>query len=370
MFGVILISAVTMAHVYVFWRASSVPLFRRPVGRKTLVAAGLALWVLFLLGRVYGQDSQNALAAVLELAGMLWMGTLFLVMVPMLAVDVITGFGLLLPGAAPWMRGAAIAIGAVLSMIALVQGTRPPMVQNYVVQMPGLPFRLDGTVIVGMSDLHLGPLRNGRWLSERVSQVLAERPDIIVLLGDIFEGHVKPPKELAAGLRGLYAPMGVWAVLGNHEYHGRDDGIVPLFREAGIAVLRNEKAMIRPGLVLAGVDDLTSNRRSGTNIDLITRTLASRSPGVTILLSHTPWNADLAAREGAGLMLCGHTHGGQIWPFGYLVKYVYPLLAGRYDVDGMTVIVSRGAGSWGPPMRLWQPGEIIRVTLRAKKKEV
>jgi predicted MPP superfamily phosphohydrolase len=135
-------------------------------------------------------------------------------------------------------------------------------------------------------------------------------------------------------------------------------------------VLRNEKAMIRPGLVLAGVDDLTSNHRSGAKIDLITRTLASRSSGATILLSHTPWNADLAAKEGAGLMLCGHTHGGQLWPFGYLVKRVYPLLAGRYDVDGMTVIVSRGAGSWGPPMRLWQPGEIIRVTLRAKKKEV
>ncbi len=308
MFGVILISAVTLAHVYIFWRASSVPLFRRPVGRKTLVAAGLALWVLFLLSRVHGHDSPNTLASVLDLAGMLWMGTLFLVMVTMLAVDLITGFGLLLPRAASWMRGVALVIGALLSVIALVQGARPPMVQNYDIQLPKLPSRLDGTVVVGLSDLHLGLLRNGRWLSERVTQVQAERPDVIVLLGDIFEGHGRPPKELAAGLRGLYAPMGVWAVLGNHEYHGRDDGVVPLFREAGIVVLRNEKAMIRPGLVLAGVDDLTSNRRSGANIDLITRTLASRSPGVTILLSHTPWNADLAAKEGAGLMLCGHTH--------------------------------------------------------------
>ncbi len=68
-------------------------------------------------------------------------------------------------------------------------------------------------------------------------------------------------------------------------------------------------------------------------------------------------------------MLCGHTHGGQIWPFRYLVKFSYPLLEGRYDVDGMTVIVTRGAGTWGPRMRLWKPGEIIRVTLRAKKKD-
>jgi predicted MPP superfamily phosphohydrolase len=263
------------------------------------------------------------------------------------------------------MRGAAIVIGAVLSVIALVQGTRQPVVQNFEVQLAGLPPKLDGTVIVGLSDLHLGPLRNERWLRASVAQVQAEQPDIIVLLGDIFEGHGRPAKDLVAGLQGLKAPMGVWAVLGNHEFHGQDDGIVPLFREAGITVLRNERAMVRPGLVLAGVDDLTSNHRSGSNIDLITGTLIAQSSGATVLLSHTPWNADRAAKAGAGLMLCDHTHGGQIWPFGYLVKSVYPLLAGRYDVDGMTVIVSRGAGTWGPPMRLWKPGEIIRVTLRA-----
>jgi uncharacterized protein len=370
MFGVILISAVTLMHVYVLWRTNSVPLIRRHMTGKRLVTAGLALWFLFLIGRVYGHDSPGALATFLELAGMTWMAFLFLLAVPMLAVDVITGFGLLMPGAAPRIRGAAIIIGALFSLIAMVQGMRQPVVQNYDVHLPGLPPKLEGTVIVGLSDLHLGSLRSEQWLNERVSRVQAERPDIIVLLGDIFEGHAQPPKELVKGLHGLKAPMGVWAVLGNHEFHGRDNGIIPLFGEAGIAVLRNEKAMIRPGLMLAGVDDLTSNHRSGSNVDFITRALASPSSGATVLLSHTPWSADLAAKAGAGLMLCGHTHGGQIWPFGYLVKRIYPLLAGRYDVDGMTVIVSRGAGSWGPPMRLWQPGEIIRVTLRAKKKEV
>jgi predicted MPP superfamily phosphohydrolase len=64
-------------------------------------------------------------------------------------------------------------------------------------------------------------------------------------------------------------------------------------------------------------------------------------------------------------MLSGHTHGGQVWPFGYLVRHRYPFFEGRYDVDGMTMIVSRGAGTWGPRMRLWKPGEILRITLRA-----
>ena len=367
MFGVILISAVTLMHVYVLWRAGSVPFLRQQVTGKMLIISGMVLWALFLAGRVYGHESPGALATVLELAGMTWMAVLFLIAVPLLAVDVITGFGMLMPGIAPRMRGAAIVLGVVLSVIALIQGTRQPMVRNYEVQLPGLPPKLDGTVIVGLSDLHLGSLRNERWLRKRVFQVQAEKPDIIVLLGDIFEGHGQPSKELVAGLQGLKAPMGVWAVLGNHEFHGRDDGIVPLFREAGITVLRNERVMVRPGLMMAGVDDLTSNHRSGSNSDLISRTLDAPSSGATILLSHTPWSADRSAKAGAGLMLCGHTHGGQIWPFGYIVKRVYPLLSGRYDVDGMTVIVSRGAGSWGPPMRLWHPGEIIRVTLRPKK---
>lgn len=368
MFGVILISAVTMLHVYIIGRASSVPFLRRHVPVKVIVAAGVSLWVMFLIGRVYGHDSRGALAAVLELSGMVWMATLFLTFVPMLVVDAITGFGMVLPRAAPRMRGAALVVGVLLSVIALVQGLRQPVVQSYEVQLQGLPPEFEGAVIAGLSDLHLGSLRNERWLSKCVPRVQAERPDIIVLLGDIFEGHGRQRKE-PAGLQGLKAPMGVWAVLGNHEFHGRA-GIVPVFRDAGITVLRNESAMIRPGLVLAGVEDLTSHHRSGSKTDLITRTLAARPSGATVLLSHTPWNAEIAAKAGAGLMLCGHTHGGQIWPFGYLVKSIYPLVAGGYNVDGMTVIVSRGAGSWGPPMRLWQPGKIIRVTLRAKKKDV
>lgn len=356
-------------HVYVLWRAGSVPFLRRQVTGNQLAIGGIILWCMFLLGRVYGHDNPGAFATVLELASMTWMVVLFLAMVPMLAVDIVTGFGLLLPRIAPSLRGAALACGVVLSLIAMVQGLRPPVIERYEVYLPGLPAKLDGTVVVGMSDLHIGATLDGKWLKQRVDQVQTEKPDMIVLLGDIFEGHTQPTKEHVATLRGLTAPMGAWAVLGNHEFHGLDDSIVSLFHEGGITVLRNERAEVRPGLMLAGVDDLTAHHRSGLNSDLVTKALAKPAAGATALLSHTPWSADRAAKAGAGLMLCGHTHGGQIWPFGYLVRWFYPLLAGRYDVDGMTVIVSRGAGTWGPRMRLWEPGEIIRVTLRAKKEE-
>jgi len=112
-----------------------------------------------------------------------------------------------------------------------------------------------------------------------------------------------------------------------------------LMEQPGLNVLRDRWAQVWPDLVLAGVDDLTALRRAGERRDSLSKALAGRPPGATILLSHTPWEAEKAASAGVGLMLCGQTHGGQIWPFGYIIRMIYPLLGGSYEVNGMTVIV-------------------------------
>ena len=280
-FGTILISVITLMHIYVFWRTASVPLIARLLPQKILIGIGLLLWAVFFLGRVYGHHRTGVAAATLEFIGMNWMAMLFLLFIALLAVDLVTGFGFLLPRMSPSLRGWALIAGALLSMIAIIQGLRPPVVRSYEVRLPELPAQLDGLVLLAMSDLHADSLPGNRWLAARVAQVQAQRPHLVVLLGDIFEGHGPPPDKLLA----------------------------------------------------------------------------------TILLSHTPWQAEKAAGAGTSLMLSGHTHGGQIWPFGYLVRRVYPLLAGRYQVNNMAVIVCRGTGTWGPRMRLWQPGEILRITL-------
>jgi len=355
-------------HVYVFWRADSVPFLKRNISRKLLIGAGIVLWSVFFLGRFVGHGGTGPLAMMLEFLGMNWMAVLFLSTVSLLAVDVITIGGFLMPRLAPSLRGFALVAGGVLSVIALVQGMRPPVVQNYDVYLYGLPHEMNGTVIVAMSDLHIGTLLGKHWLEARVAQVNAQQPDLVVLLGDIFEGHDPPREELFPVLRRLSAPLGIWAVLGNHEFHGRYDTGTSLVNYDGIQVLNNTWAEVQPSLVLAGVDDLTANHRSGRGGDPVSMALAGRPPGATVLLSHTPWQADKAASAGVVLMLSGHTHGGQIWPFGYLVQRIYPLLGGRYEVHGMTVIVCRGTGTWGPRMRLWRPGEILRVTLYAKEK--
>jgi predicted MPP superfamily phosphohydrolase len=364
MFGTILIAVSTLMHIYVFWRTATVPFVQRQVPLPLLFGVGVVLWIIFYLGRVVGHHGTGVVAATLEFLGMNWMAMLFLTSVPLLAVDLITAFGMFMPRLAEVLRGWALVAGAVLSVIALFQGLRPPVVQSYEVRIAGLPNEMDGTVIVALSDMHLSSLIGVRWLAARVAQVNEQQPDLVVLLGDIFEGHGPPGRELIRILGLISAPLGAWAVPGNHEFYSGYGTRAGPVEDAGFQMLRNRWIEVRPGLVMAGVEDLTVRNRSGRNGDIIARALASRPPGATVLLSHTPWQAERAAEAGVGLMLSGHTHGGQIWPFGYLVRRVYPLLAGLYKFDGLSVIVSRGTGTWGPRMRLWHPGEILRVTLR------
>ena len=188
-FGTVLILVCTFMHIYVFLRAASVPLVSRHVPRKVLIGSGVILWVIFYLGRVLGHSGTGVLAATLEFLGMTWMASLFLTFISLLAIDILTLFGFLMPRLSPSLRGCALLIGAGLSMIALFQGIRPPIVEKYEVSLPGLPDHMDGTVLVALSDMHLGLQLGERWLDERIVQVEAERPDLVVLLGDIFEGH-------------------------------------------------------------------------------------------------------------------------------------------------------------------------------------
>ncbi|MBN2584896.1 MAG: metallophosphoesterase [Planctomycetes bacterium] len=371
-FGTVLTAIGTLLHVYVFWRACSVPFLRNHLRPGAVVAIGLGAWALFVVGRTLGHhDRAGAASGALELLTMTWLATLMLTAVCLAAVDMVTCFGLLLKQQAPMLRGWALMAGAALAAVALVQGLRPPVVRSHEVVMPGLPAELDGTVLVAMSDLHLGSLIGEEWLAARVAQVQALEPDVVVLLGDILEGHGPPRDQLLAGFDRLRAPLGVWAVPGNHERWAVRDGESPFDSQPHIRLLVNESVEVKPGLVLVGVEDITSARRRDGGEGIVERALAERraahGDGATILLSHTPLQMEEAAAGGAELMLCGHTHGGQIWPMNYLVHLRYPLVAGRYEIGGMTAIVCRGTGTWGPRMRLWHPGEILKITLRSSK---
>lgn len=204
MFGTILISIVTLMHVYVFWRTTSVPFITYRISKKIIIGAGLILWVLFYLGRVYGHHGIGTLAGVLEFIGMNWMAGLFLIFICLFTTDLITGFGFFLPRLAPNLRGIAMVTGIGLSVIALIQGLRPPVVENYDVNLSELSSKMENTVIIAVSDLHLGSLLGPQWLQARISQIKNQEPDLVFLLGDIFEGHGESGDELLTVMNSLF----------------------------------------------------------------------------------------------------------------------------------------------------------------------
>jgi hypothetical protein len=366
MYGVYLILASILLLVYVLWRASSLPRLRR-IPRRPFLLASLLLGLLLVSWRLLGHDSVGSWGALLEFISTTLLGTLFLVFTCLFPVDLLSGFGRFWPRRAAQIRSWAMLAGCLLALLALFQGLRPPVVVRYQVRLPGLPPALDGIKLAALSDLHLGTLIGPGWLQARVEQVQALRPDMILLLGDVFEGHGASPAPYLAGLRRLSARLGVWAVEGNHEMHGGPAAAAARRSEPFLRTLRNEVVEPAPGLFLAGRRYLS--RREQARAASVWTPGWRQAPGAKILMAHVPVAARLAARTGVGLMLAGHTHGGQIWPLSIASRLLNPLLAGRYEMEGMTVLVSRGAGTWGPRMRLWRPGEIMLITLRSLRSQ-
>lgn len=365
MFFVTVLSIWTAMHVYVLARLWRLPGLDSPLAHRLLLAAFALLWVAYPVARVLERRGHYDVAHPIEWVGAVWLGTIFFLLCCLLAADLITGFGWLWPWAAAPARLVAAGVGIALAGMALVQGCRAPVVEEVTLASRKLPPEYDGLRLVHLSDLHLGALLNSRWLRDIKRQVQAVLPDALVITGDLVDGNARRVALLLPELHGFTAPLGVWAVTGNHEYYAGLEESVQVFRQAGFHVLRDEWAELVPGVTLAGVDDLTARRQFGDPGDPLPATLAGRPPGFTVLLSHSPWRVEEAAAAGVDLMLSGHTHAGQIWPFNYLTALRYPYIEGRYQVGEMTLYVSRGTGTWGPRMRLPRPAEITVITLRS-----
>jgi uncharacterized protein len=372
MFVIIITTTVTLLNLYAFGRLSSLLPSNQTKIRRILVGIGISLWIVFLLGRIFRGNDYGFLTVILEVTGMHFLAIAFLLSFCFLVSDIITGFGFFFSKKNVFkIKLGSLLVALVLILISHVQGFRKPIVEKYDISIKELSFDLNLKKAVVLSDLHVGEMLSGeRWLNSIIEEVLVLKPDIIFLVGDLFEKG-SDVEKLIPIMKRLKCPLGVFAVFGNHDYMRRNgrDVTGEILKGAGIEILENRWAKASDGLIVAGVADLTSiKRKEGENageIKLI-KTLADRDSGTTILLSHTPWLTDLASKSGVNLMISGHTHNGQIWPFNYIVQIVYPYIQGLYKINDMSLIVSRGTGTWGPRMRLWKRGEISLITLRSK----
>jgi predicted MPP superfamily phosphohydrolase len=234
--------------------------------------------------------------------------------------------------------------------------------------LPKLPKALDGFSIVQLSDLHVGMTIDRAFVQRVVDHTNRLSPDLVVLTGDLVDGPVLELAAEIAPLGSIRAKHGVYAVTGNHEYYSGADPWIEAITKLDVRYLRNELVTIgdaQAAFDLAGVDDWSAHKY-GHGEDLATATAKRDASRALVLLAHQPRQVRRAAKHGVDLQLSGHTHGGQIWPWHYIVKVQQGgLLAGRYEYGGTQLYVTRGCGYWGPPVRLLAPLEITRVILRS-----
>ncbi|HFF3760445.1 metallophosphoesterase [Stenotrophomonas maltophilia] len=270
---------------------------------------------------------------------------------------------------APTLRPVAAVLALLVSGYGISQGMAVPKPRQIEVAIKDLPTAFDGYRVLQLTDIHASRLLTGDWVRRVVEQSNALKPDLIVITGDLIDGSVEARRDDARPLGDLHAPDGVIAITGNHEYYAQYQGWMQAFRALHMQVLENSHLQVRRGksaLTIAGVTDPVA-ARYGLPLPDLDAALAGADPSApVILLDHRPRNAREAAARGVTLQLSGHTHGGQIIGMDQLVKRANGgYVSGRYEVDGMTLYVSNGAGLWaGFPARIGVPSEITLLTLR------
>ncbi|WP_173138690.1 metallophosphoesterase [Kibdelosporangium persicum] len=250
------------------------------------------------------------------------------------------------------------------------EALRVPRIRTVDVTIPRLGEDLAGTRLVVISDTHYGPLDRARWSARLVAAVNDLDADIVCHAGDIADGSPSRREAQAAPLATVRSRLAKAYITGNHEYFGEAQAWLDHMAGLGWETLHNRHIVVERGtarLVLAGVDDATARASGldGHGADL-TRALDGADPDLpVILLAHQPKQVKQAVDK-VDLQISGHTHGGQIWPFHYLVRLDQGVVHGLSRHGSRTQLyTTRGSGFWGPPFRVFAPSEITVITLRA-----
>ncbi|MER8095782.1 metallophosphoesterase [Streptomyces goshikiensis] len=238
---------------------------------------------------------------------------------------------------------------------------RGPRVKRVTVPLAKLPRAAHGFRIAVVSDVHLGPILGRAHTARIVDTVNRTQPDLIAIVGDLVDGNVHDLGPAAEPLRGLRARHGSYFVTGNHEYFSGAQQWIDHVRELGLTPLENARRPL-PLFDLAGVNDV-QGESEGHGPDFEAALGDRDRSRAAVLLAHQPIVIHDAVRHGVDLQLSGHTHGGQLWPGNYLAELANPTVAGLERYGDTQLYVSRGAGAWGPPVRVGAPSDITVVEL-------
>ncbi|GAA2610909.1 metallophosphoesterase [Dactylosporangium fulvum] len=338
------------------------------IGTVLFAAAAVSFPVLMVLG--HGRRVDWAARVADTLLGAVWILFVWALAGDLLRLAMLAG-GVDDPLRSRITAAFTAVVAAGIGVWGYVEAMRIPRVRRVTVTVPRLGAGLDGLRVVLLTDTHYGPINRARWSRGVTEVVNSLDADIVAHTGDIADGTVAQRTEQAAPLGDVRARMARVYVTGNHEYFGEAQGWLDHMRGLGWEPLHNRHLIVSRGgseLVVAGVDDRTAAGAGleGHRADHATA-LAGADPALPVLLlAHQPKQIDAAVAHGIDLQLSGHTHGGQIWPFHYLVRLDQPVVQGLTRHGSRTqLFTSRGTGFWGPPFRVFAPSEITELTLRS-----
>ena len=365
---------IVLLHPYVAWRLlPDLLAFHAPAAAATgawLIASAIAVPLWPVARRVARQPLRDRLT----LVAMIALGAFASLLSLTLARDLALPLAALLDAdrlvATLRFPGAlAVPLLAVLAtLVGLFNARRRARVRHVEVPIDTLPPELDGFRIAQITDLHVGASIKRPYLERIVDAVNGLDADLIAVTGDLADGSVDELARHTEPLARLRARYGTYFVTGNHEYYSGVHPWLAELRRLGLSVLLNEHVVLDhcgARLVLARVTDYGAGFYEPAHRNDPEAALrdAPEDAALRLLLAHQPRTAFAAAAAGFDLQLSGHTHGGQIFPWKYLVRLQQPFTAGLHRVEQLWVYVSRGTGYWGPPKRLGAPSEITLVRL-------
>ncbi len=361
---------------YVLWRARAA----LSLGVRGTVLLGCWLLLMILapvLMRLCERANIEGTARVMAWTGWCWLGLLFLFICASLVFDLLRGaealagmaFGPRATGLAPGVK-LSFFLALSLSLAGNVYGffeARAVRTEHLVIRSAKVPKEVGRFRVVQISDVHFGLILRRGLMSRIARAVEAAQPDLLVSTGDLVDGEPASLDGLSDRLAALPARVGKFAVTGNHEFYAGIERALAFTRKAGFTVLRQEKLNIGDWLTVVGVDDPAgSHLKNGGGAPDERPILATVDVSrFVILLKHQPIVAHGAAGR-FGLQLSGHLHGGQIFPFNFVARLSYPFWCGLTKLpEGGEIYVSRGTGTWGPPVRLFAPPEITVIDLES-----
>ncbi|NVO20217.1 MAG: metallophosphoesterase [Bacteroidetes bacterium] len=308
--------------------------------------------------------------------GSFWLGLMIYLLLAVIAIDIIRLIHLVLPvyprifGSAPstarfWLFKGAIILAGLVVFAGYINAMNP-VIRNLDLKIRKKSERHKELKIVLASDIHMGTLVGPSRTARLVKQINSLKPDLILFAGDMVDEDLAPVirHDLGRSLKKLQAPLGVYAITGNHEYIGGAEKAVKYLQEHGITFLRDTSILVDNSFYLAGRDDKDKSRFSGKQRKSLSEVLEGvDKTRPIIMMDHQPFKLDEVQAAGVDLQLSGHTHHGQLWPFNYITSAIYELSWGYKQKGNSQFYVSSGYGGWGPPVRLGNRPELVCIKI-------